>query len=100
MDRFNDKVDLSAFNSACNELSGDLSSKVDKTSMSSYYNKTETDNLLTNYVKTSSLSNTLQNYYNKSQTNELLSGYVKTSSMQNYYTKTETDGLLNENKIH
>lgn len=94
LDKFNDKVDLSAFNSACSSIQNDLSSKVNLSSMSSYYTKTDTDNLLTNYVKTSSLSNTLQNYYNKSQTNELLSGYVNTSSMQNYYTKTETDGLL------
>ena len=96
LDKFNDKVDLSAFNSACSGIQNELSSKVNLSSMSSYYTKTDTNNLLTNYVKTSSLSNTLQNYYNKSQTNELLSGYVKTSSMQNYYTKTETDGLLNE----
>ena len=96
LDRFDDKVDLSAFNSACSDIQNDLSSKVNLSSMSSYYTKTDTNNLLTNYVKTSSLNNTLQNYYNKSQTNELLSGYVKTSSMQNYYTKTETDGLLNE----
>lgn len=96
LDKFNDKVDVSAFNSACSGIQNDLSSKVNLSSMSSYYTKTDTNNLLTNYVKTSSLSNTLQNYYNKSQTNELLSGYVKTSSMQNYYTKTETDGLLNE----
>ena len=96
LDKFNDKVDVSAFNSACSGIQNELSSKVNLSSMSSYYTKTDTNNLLTNYVKTSSLSNTLQNYYNKSQTNELLSGYVKTSSMQNYYTKTETDGLLNE----
>lgn len=96
LDKFNDKVDLSAFNSACSGIQNELSSKVNLSSMSSYYTKPETNNLLTNYVKTSSLSNTLQNYYNKSQTNELLSGYVKTSSMQNYYTKTETDVLLNE----
>lgn len=96
LDRFNDKVDLSAFNSACSDIQNELSSKVNLSSMSSYYTKNDTNNLLTNYVKTSSLSNTLQNYYNKSQTNELLSGYVKTSSMQNYYTKTETDSFLNE----
>lgn len=96
LDKFNDKVDLSAFNSACSGIQNELNSKVNLSSMSSYYTKNETNNLLTNYVKTSSLSNTLQNYYNKSQTNELLSGYVKTSSMQNYYTKTETDSLLNE----
>lgn len=96
LDKFNDKVDLSAFNSACSSIQNELSSKVNLSSMSSYYTKPETNNLLTNYVKTSSLNNTLQNYYNKSQTNELLSGYVKTSSMQNYYTKTETDSLLDE----
>ena len=96
LDKFNEKVDLSAFNSACSGIQNELSSKVNLSSMSSYYTKPETNNLLTNYVKTSSLNNTLQNYYNKSQTNELLSGYVKTSSMQNYYTKTETDSLLNE----
>lgn len=96
LDKFNDKVDWSAFNSACSGIQNELSSKANLSSMSSYYTKSDTDNLLTNYVNTSSLSNTLQNYYNKSQTNELLSGYVKTSSMQNYYTKTETDGLLNE----
>ena len=96
LDKFNDKVDVSAFNSACSSIQKDISSKVNLSSMSSYYTKTDTDNLLTNYVKASSLNNTLQNYYNKSQTNELLSGYVKTSSMQNYYTKTETDSLLNE----
>lgn len=96
LDRFDDKVDLSAFNSACSSIQNKLSSKVDLSSMSSYYTKTETNNLLTNYVKTSSLNNTLKNYYNKSQTNELLSGYVKTSSMNNYYTKTETNSLLDE----
>ena len=96
LDKFNDKVDVSAFNSACSDIQNELSSKVNLSSMSSYYTKTDTNNLLTNYVKTSSLNNTLKNYYNKSQTNELLSGYVKTSSMQNYYTKTETDSLLNE----
>lgn len=96
LDKFNDKVDWSAFNSACSGIQKDLNFKVNLSSMSSYYTKPETNNLLTNYVKTSSLNNTLQNYYNKSQTNELLSGYVKTSSMQNYYTKTETDSLLGE----
>lgn len=96
LDKFNDKVDVSAFNSACSSIQNKLSSKVDLSSMSSYYTKTDTNNLLTNYVKTSSLNNTLKNYYNKSQTNELLSGYVKTSSMNNYYTKTETNSLLDE----
>lgn len=72
LDRLNDKVDWSAFNSACSAWDSDLSSKVDWSSMSGYYTKGETDDLLSSYVKSSALSNTLQNFYNKSQTNTLL----------------------------
>lgn len=72
LDKFNDKVDWSAFNSACSGLQGDLSSKVDWSAMSGYYTKGETDTMLSSYVKSSALSNTLQNFYNKSQTNTLL----------------------------
>lgn len=72
LDRFNDKVDWSAFNSACSSWDSNLSSKVDWSAMSGYYTKSETDTLLSSYVKTSYLSNTLQNFYNKSQTNTLL----------------------------
>ena len=72
LDKFNDKVDWSAFNSACSAWDNDLSSKVDWSAMSGYYTKGETDTILSSYVKTSALSNTLQNFYNKSQTNTLL----------------------------
>lgn len=72
LDRFNDKVDWSAFNSACSSWDSNLSSKVDWSALSGYYTKGETDTMLSSYVKTSALSNTLQNFYNKSQTNTLL----------------------------
>lgn len=72
LDKFNDKVDLSAFNSACSAWDNNLSSKVDWSAMSGYYTKGETDTMLSSYVKSSALSNTLQNFYNKSQTNTLL----------------------------
>ena len=72
LDKFNDKVDWSAFNSACSAWDSNLSSKVDWSAMSGYYTKGETDTMLSSYVKSSALSNTLQNFYNKSQTNTLL----------------------------
>lgn len=72
LDRFNDKVDWSAFNSACSAWDNDLSSKVDWSALSGYYTKGETDTMLSSYVKTTALSSTLQNFYNKSQTITLL----------------------------
>ena len=36
----------------------------------------------------------LSNYYNKTQTDELLSGKVNNSALNDYYTKTRTDELL------
>ena len=46
LDKFNDKVDWSAFNSACSAWDNDLSSKVDWSAMSGYYTKGETDTIL------------------------------------------------------
>jgi len=74
------------------------------------YDKSYIDNILNNYLLTSTFNNTISNYYDKnyintniylksqtySQTeiNNLLSNYVLNSYLNNYYTSQQVDNLL------
>lgn len=71
---FSGKLDTSSFNSAYYDIKGGLSSKVDWSAMSSYYNKNETYNY---FLPRSAID--LTNYYTKNEV----------------YNKNEVDSLLN-----
>jgi hypothetical protein len=71
---FSGKLDTSSFNSAYYDIKGGLSSKVDWSAMSSYYNKNETYNY---FLPRSAID--LTNYYTKEEV----------------YNKNEVDSLLN-----
>lgn len=71
---FSGKLDTSSFNSAYYDIKGGLSSKVDWSAMSSYYNKNETYNY---FLPRSAID--LTNYYTKDEV----------------YNKNEVDSLLN-----
>lgn len=58
-----------------------------------FYNKDETDALLSDKADTSDLPD-MTDYYTKSDTDTLLSGKVSTSALNNYYTKSEVDALV------
>ena len=60
---FSGKLDASSFNSAFVGIKGELSSKVDWSAMSSYYNKDETYNI---FMPRSAID--LNNYYTKNET--------------------------------
>lgn len=68
----NNKVDWSAFNSAYYGLKGDISSKADWSALNNYFTKNETTYMLSDYIKTSAMTNILQNYYTIPQTDALL----------------------------
>ena len=55
--------------------------------LSNYYNKTQTDNLLSGKVDTT----TLNDYYTKTRTDELLGGKVDTSTYNSKMTQIETN---------
>ena len=68
----NNKVDWSAFNSAYYGIKGSLSSKADWSALNNYFTKNETTYMLSDYIKTSAMTNILQNYYTIPQTDALL----------------------------
>jgi hypothetical protein len=75
--------DLTTTNNNLSSLSTNLSTN--------YYNKNNTDTLLSGKVDNA----TLNNYYTKTQNDSLLSDKVNNSTLTSYYTKTENDTLLN-----
>ena len=66
--------------------------KQDKSDMTNYYIKSDTDTLLNSKQDKSDMAN----YYNKSDTNSLLTSKADSSALNNYYLKTETNTLLSD----
>ena len=75
--------------STTDTLKNAIDAKADKTTLNSYYNKTEVDN------KFNEVNATLTNdYYTADAVDGLLNGKVDTATLNSYYNKTEVDGKL------
>ena len=75
--------------STTDTLKNAIDAKADKTTLNSYYNKTEVDNKFTEVNAT--LTN---DYYTADAVDGLLNGKVDTATLNSYYNKTEVDGKL------